>query len=74
MVPKLTREPLERCNRGDVTRRELSDEIDDYVGFGPLLALLGEHGLTLPRVPVDPNAPGILLIEELTRRAAPWDE
>lgn len=62
---------LQGYSRGEITRREIADKHGSYVSFGTLLSQLHAHGLPLPRVPSDPNNPGIQLIRKLAERACP---
>jgi hypothetical protein len=63
--------PFSGHSRGEITRREIADEHGSYVSFGALLGQLCAHRLPLPRVPSDPNNPGIELIKKLAERAGP---
>lgn len=57
-------------SRGELTRREVEDRSGQIVSFGRMLGLLHEHGLPLPRIPSDPNSPGVQLIKRLAEKAA----
>ena len=57
-------------SRGELTRREIAQRTGQELRFGPLLAALHARGLPLPRLPSDPNAPGVQLIRRLAERAA----
>ena len=69
MNDTIARALLERYSRGEITRREIEDQLDRAVSFGTLLRLLGEHDLPLPRIAGDPDSPGIRLIRDLAIRA-----
>jgi hypothetical protein len=60
---------LEAYSRGEITRREIEERTDQKISFGTLLGLLHEHGLPLPRVPSDPQSPGVQLLKQLAERA-----
>jgi hypothetical protein len=62
---------LESYSRGELTRREIEERMNQEISFGALLGELHKHGLPLPRVPSDPQSPGVRLIKELAERAAP---
>ena len=70
-MPKAVgRDLLESYSRGEMTRREIAEQLGQPVSFGQLLGLLQENRLPLPRIAVDPDAPGVKLVRELAIRAA----
>jgi hypothetical protein len=69
MPTQIPRDLLEAYSRGESTRREIEDRSGEVIGFGALLMALGEHHLTLPRGPVDPQSPGVQLLQQLAERA-----
>jgi len=62
---------LQAYSQGEITRREIADKHGSYVSFGALLGQLRAHRLRLPRVPSDPNNPGVQLVRKLAERAGP---
>jgi len=56
-------------SRGELTRREIEERTGEAVSFGRLLMALHAHGLPLPRIPSDPNSPGVQLIKRLAEKA-----
>jgi hypothetical protein len=69
MASKIDTALLERYSRGEITRREIAEQIGASVSFGALLGQLHEHQLPLPRVPSDPESPGVQLVKRLAQRA-----
>jgi hypothetical protein len=69
MPEPIPKDMLEAYSRGEITRREIEDRTGQVIGFGTLLMGLHEHHLRLPRVPSDPNSPGVQLIRQLVERA-----
>ncbi|MBV9735455.1 MAG: hypothetical protein JO209_06055 [Acidisphaera sp.] len=69
MPGKIGRALLESYSRGEVTRREIGERIGEPVGFGALLMQLHEQRLPLPRVPSDPQSPGVQLVKWLVQKA-----
>jgi len=69
MPTPIPKDLLEAYSRGEITRREIEDRTSEVIGFGALLMALHGHHLPLPRVPVDPNSPGVQLIRQLVERA-----
>jgi hypothetical protein len=67
----IERAMLESYSRGEITRREIEERTGHDISFGALLGQLHESGLPLPRVPSDPQSPGVRLIKQLAERAAP---
>ncbi len=61
---------LEAYSRGEISRRDIQDCINEPVSFGDLLMQLHAHGLKLPRVASDPNSQGVRLIRQLAERGA----
>jgi hypothetical protein len=59
---------LEAFSRGEITRKEIEEQTGEAVSFGALLGQLHEHHLPLPRVPTDPQSPGVQLIKRLAER------
>ncbi len=70
LAAPLSRDLVEAWSRGEITRREIADRLDMQVGFGALLLAVHEHRLTLPRVPADPQSPGVRLVRALAERVA----
>ena len=69
MPGKIEKARLEAYSRGEMTRREIEDQTGEAVSFGELLMQLHEHHLPLPRIPSDPQSPGVQLIKRLAERA-----
>lgn len=59
---------LEAFSRGEITRKEIEEQTGEAVSFGTLLGQLHQHHLPLPRVPTDPQSPGVQLIRKLAER------
>lgn len=70
MADKIDPALVAAYSRGELTRREVEDRSGEIISFGAMLALLHEHGLPLPRIPSDPNSPGVQLIRQLVEKAA----
>ena len=60
---------LQAYSRGEITRREIIEKTGQPLSFGTLLMQLHEHKLPLPRIPSDPQSPGVQLIKQLVERA-----
>lgn len=60
---------LEGYSRGEITRKEIEEQTGEAIGFGELLGQLHAHRLPLPRIPTDPQSPGVQLIKRLAERA-----
>ena len=58
-------------SRGEISRPEAGRRLGRDLDFADMLVLLRKHRLPLPRPPVDPNSPGVRLIQEAAERAAP---
>lgn len=69
MIKTIDRDLLEAYSRGEMTRREIEERAGQALGFGRLLSLLHEHGLSLPRIPSDRQSPGLRLVKQLAERA-----
>jgi hypothetical protein len=69
-APTIDKALLKAYSRGEITRREIEEQSGQIVSFGALLMLLHEHHLPLPRIPSDPQSPGVQLIKHLAERAA----
>ena len=69
MSKKIETALLESYSRGEITRREIAEQTGEPVGFGALLAQLHEHRLPLPRVPSDPQSPGVRLVKQLAQKS-----
>ena len=74
MTVSIDRTLLESYSRGEMTRREIGERTGAEISFGFLLGQLHEHGLPLPRIPSDPQSPGVRLVKELVERAAARDK
>jgi hypothetical protein len=59
---------LEAFSRGEITCKEIEEQTGEAVSFGTLLGQLHEHHLPLPRVPGNPQSPGVQLIKRLAER------
>ena len=70
MLPTIEKALVEAYSRGEITRHEIEDQSGQIVSFGTLLMLLHEHRLPLPRVPSDPQSPGVQLIRRMAERTA----
>jgi len=70
MPETIDRGLLEAYSRGEITRREIEERTGEIVGFGALLMQLHAHRLPLPRIPSDPQSPGVQLIKRLAERGA----
>jgi hypothetical protein len=57
MFIDIPRELLEAYSNREISRREIGDRMGVHVGFGDVLAGLHQHGLKLPRYPVDRDSP-----------------
>jgi hypothetical protein len=62
------RSALEADSRGEIDRRQVGDRPGAPISFGELL--MQPHRLRLPRLPSDPNSPGVQLIKRLAIQAA----
>jgi len=59
---------LEAYSRGEISRREISDQLNTEVKFGDLFSALLDAGLPLPRFPAHPGSPGVEIIRRLAAR------
>jgi len=60
---------LEAFSRGEITRKEIEEQTGEAVSFSELLGQLHAHRLPLPRIPTDPQSPGVQLVKRLAERA-----
>ena len=60
---------LEAFSRGEISRKDIEEQTGEYLSFGMLLGQLHKHHLPLPRIPSDPQSPGVQLIKQLVEQA-----
>lgn len=70
MPGKIARALLEAYSRGEITRREIKDQTGQAFSFGALLMQLHGQHLPLPRIPSNPQSPGVQLIRRLAERGS----
>ncbi|MEO5370945.1 MAG: hypothetical protein H7833_12820 [Magnetococcus sp. DMHC-1] len=68
MTESAIREAVESYSRGEISRRELGNRIEQEVDFADALHLLRQYHLPLPHRPSDPLSPGVQLIRQLALR------
>lgn len=70
MDMKIDRSLLEAYSRGEISRRDISNQMDAEVRFGDCSP---PYKLPLPRFPCDRSSPGVQLIKRLAERAVRSD-
>ena len=67
VTPIAKSSPIERFSAGEITRRELGNQLGEPITFGETLMLLHENNLPLPRYGRPFNPKGIEKLREVLR-------